>query len=127
MARKFTVYDLFLFLGEAAFQQWGGYRDGEQRMALSGQRAVDHSTLSKKAKDVPFEIFKRLLDLMIIRVILSFSPPICTGILPSELQMCIRNAGKSKSFFVGLSSILTFRNCLERRQMQCMDNCIRPY
>lgn len=65
VARKFTVYDLFLFLGEAAFQQWGGYRDGEQRMALSGQRAVDHSTLSKKAKDVPFEIFKRLLDLMI--------------------------------------------------------------
>jgi hypothetical protein len=65
VARKFTVYDLFLFLGEAAFQQWDGYRDGEQRMALSGQRSVDHSTLSKKAKDVPFEVFKRLLDVMI--------------------------------------------------------------
>jgi hypothetical protein len=65
VARKFTVYDLFLFLAEAAFQQWEGYRDGEQRMALCGQRSVDHSTLSKKAKDVPFQLFKRLLDLMI--------------------------------------------------------------
>ncbi|KHL96946.1 hypothetical protein QW71_04890 [Paenibacillus sp. IHB B 3415] len=65
VARKFTVYDLLLFLGEAAFQQWDGYRDGEQRMSLCGQRAVDHSTLSKKAKDVPFALFKRLLDLMI--------------------------------------------------------------
>lgn len=65
VARKFTVYDLFLFLSEAAFQQWKGYRDGAQRMALSGQRIVDHSTLSKKAKDVPFELFKRLLHLMI--------------------------------------------------------------
>lgn len=63
VARKFTVYDLFLFLAEASFQQWAGYRDGEQRM----ERTVDHSTLSKKAKDVPFELFKRLLDLMIER------------------------------------------------------------
>ncbi len=65
VARKFTVYDLFLFLGEAAFRQWDGYRDGAQRMPLCGQRAVDHSTISKKARDVPFELFKRLLDLMI--------------------------------------------------------------
>lgn len=65
VARKFTVYDLFLFLAEAAFQQWGGYRDGEQRMGLCGLQTVDHSTLSKKAKDVPFQLFKELLDLMI--------------------------------------------------------------
>lgn len=65
VGRIFTVYDLFLFLAEASFQQWDGYRDGEQRMGLSGLRTVDHSTLSKKAKDVPFELFKRMLDLMI--------------------------------------------------------------
>lgn len=65
VGRKFTVYDLFLFLGEAAFQQWNGYRDGEQRMARSGLRSVDHSTLSKKAKDVPYELFKRLMNVMI--------------------------------------------------------------
>ncbi|MWC31404.1 IS4 family transposase [Paenibacillus sp. MMS18-CY102] len=67
VARKFTVYDLFLFLAEAAFQQWGGYRDGEQRMGLSGLRPVDHSTLSKKAKSVPFALFKRLFELMVER------------------------------------------------------------
>lgn len=65
VARKFTVYDLFLFLAEAAFQQWDGYRDGAQRMSLQGQRAVNYSTLSKKAKEVPFSLFKRLLKLMI--------------------------------------------------------------
>lgn len=65
VARKFTVYDLFLFLSEAAFQQWSGYRDSEQRMAESGLRAVNYSTLSKKAKDVPYELFKRLLHHMI--------------------------------------------------------------
>lgn len=65
VARKFTVYNLFLFLSEAAFQQWDGYRDGEQQMAHHGQRAVDHSTLSKKAKHVPYELFKRLLTILI--------------------------------------------------------------
>ncbi|UQZ36931.1 IS4/IS5 family transposase [Paenibacillus sp. PK3_47] len=65
VGRKFTVYDLLLFLGEAAFQQWKGYRDGVQRMALSGLSSVNHSTLSKKAKDVPYELFKRLLNVMI--------------------------------------------------------------
>ncbi|TVX91277.1 IS4 family transposase, partial [Cohnella terricola] len=65
VARNFTVYRLFLFLSEATIQQWDGYRDGEKRMTLSGQKPADHSTLSKKAKDVPFEIFQRLLNLMI--------------------------------------------------------------
>ncbi|NQX49910.1 IS4 family transposase [Paenibacillus tritici] len=65
VARKFTVYDLFLFLAEAAFQQWDGYRDGAQRMSLYGQHAVNYSTLSKKAKGVDFQLFKRLLTLMI--------------------------------------------------------------
>ncbi|WP_026293612.1 DUF4372 domain-containing protein, partial [Saccharibacillus kuerlensis] len=36
VARKFTGYDLFLFLAEAALQQWKGYRDAEPRLAASG-------------------------------------------------------------------------------------------
>ncbi|NOV01694.1 IS4 family transposase [Paenibacillus planticolens] len=63
-ARKFTVYDLFLFLSQAALQQWDGYRDGEKRMSSCGLVKADHSTISKKAKDVPFELFKQLLSLM---------------------------------------------------------------
>lgn len=62
VARKFTAYDLFLFLAEAALQPWSGYRDAEPRLAASGLKSVDHSTLSKKAKDVPFELFKRLFQ-----------------------------------------------------------------
>lgn len=64
-ARKFGVYDLFLFLVEAAFQQWDGYRDGEKRMTFRGLPKADHSTISKKAKDVPFEVFKQMLYLLI--------------------------------------------------------------
>lgn len=66
-ARKFSVYDLFLFLAEAALQQWDGYRDGEQRMAAAGLQPAHYSTISKKAKAVPFAIFKQLLHLLIGR------------------------------------------------------------
>lgn len=64
-ARKFTVYDLFLFLSQAALQQWDGYRDGEKRMPSAGLAKANYSTISKKAKEVPFELFKQLLGLMI--------------------------------------------------------------
>ncbi|MDG0811524.1 IS4 family transposase [Cohnella rhizosphaerae] len=64
-ARKFTVYELFIFLAEAALGQWDGYRDGEKRMVACGLRQADHSTISKKAKEVPFSVFKQLLHLLI--------------------------------------------------------------
>lgn len=64
-ARKFTAYDLFIFLAESALQQWDGYRDGEKRMTFFGLSRADHSTISKKAKSVPFEVFKQLLQLLI--------------------------------------------------------------
>ena len=64
-ARKFTVHKLFLFLVEATGNQWKGYRDGEQRLAEVGLDPVDHSTISLKAKNVPYEVFKRLLNLVI--------------------------------------------------------------
>ena len=63
-ARKFTVYDLFMFLAEAALGQWKGYRDGEQRMEACGLRQMNYSTISKKAKEVPFAVFKQLLDVV---------------------------------------------------------------
>ncbi|WP_308635229.1 hypothetical protein [Paenibacillus silvisoli] len=64
-ARKFTVYDLFMFLAQSALQQWDGYRDGEKRMHTTGLAPIHYSTISKKAKEVPFELFKQLLHLMI--------------------------------------------------------------
>ncbi|MFD0717716.1 IS4 family transposase [Paenibacillus sp. GCM10027626] len=64
-ARKFTVYDLFLFLAQASIEQWKGYRDGEARMGKSGLQIADHSTISKKAKEVPYQLFKELLHLLI--------------------------------------------------------------
>ncbi|OUS77283.1 hypothetical protein B1748_09075 [Paenibacillus sp. MY03] len=64
-ARKFTVYNLFTCLAEAALRQWDGYRDGEKRMVACGLPKADHSTISKKAKDVPFDVFKQLLHLLI--------------------------------------------------------------
>ncbi|GGO05152.1 IS4 family transposase [Saccharibacillus kuerlensis] len=84
VARKFTGYDLFLFLAEAALQQWKGYRDAEPRLAASGLKSVDHSTLSKKAKDVPFELFKRLFQMALSRC----SRPVRRHLnLPKELLL----------------------------------------
>lgn len=65
-ARKFTVYALFTFLAEAALRQWDDdYRDGEKRMVACGLPQADHSIISKKAKEVPFGIFKQLLHVLI--------------------------------------------------------------
>ncbi len=43
IARKFTAIDLWPFLAESAIHEWGGYRDGAQRMAGYGLRQVDRS------------------------------------------------------------------------------------
>lgn len=59
-ARKCTVYQLFLFFVQAAFSQWKSYRDGAPQTSLCGLPEMDYSTLSKKAKSVPFEIYKQL-------------------------------------------------------------------
>ncbi|MDR0271372.1 transposase, partial [Paenibacillus sp.] len=57
-ARKFTVHTLLLYWVQAAFEQWNGYREGADRAPSCGLPEVDYSTFSKKAKDVPFELFK---------------------------------------------------------------------
>jgi hypothetical protein len=64
-ARKFTVHTLLKYWAQAAFEQWDGYRDGADRAPASGLAEVDYSTFSKKAKDVPFEIFKKCFHYLI--------------------------------------------------------------
>ncbi|MBD1372158.1 IS4 family transposase [Hazenella sp. IB182357] len=63
--RKFTVYMLFQFLANAAFGKWSGYRAGVDIAASCGLPTVDRTTFSKKASSVPFDIFKRMFDLLI--------------------------------------------------------------
>lgn len=53
------------FFAQAAFGQWRSYRHGALQTSLCGLPKMDYSSLSKKAKDVPFEIFKRLFHLFV--------------------------------------------------------------
>lgn len=64
-ARKFTVYNLLTYWTQAAFEQWDSFRDGADRAVTSGLTLANYSTFSKKAKAVPFELFKRLFDLIL--------------------------------------------------------------
>jgi IS4 transposase len=64
-ARKCTAYYMLKFFAQAAFNEWSGYRDGEARLEQNGLEYVHFSALSKKAKDVPFEIYKRLFHELI--------------------------------------------------------------
>ncbi|MGG0811290.1 hypothetical protein ABE142_01285 [Paenibacillus alvei] len=62
--RKFTVYTLLQYWAQAAFEQWDGYRDGADLAVTCGLTQANYSTFSKKAKAVPFELFKRLFHLV---------------------------------------------------------------
>lgn len=64
-ARKCTVYQLLSFFAQAAFGQWKSYRHGALQTSLCGLPKMDYSSLSKKAKDIPFEIFKQLFHLFV--------------------------------------------------------------
>jgi hypothetical protein len=64
-ARKFTVYVLLQYWAQAAFGQWDSFRDGADRAVGCGLPNVDYSTFSKKAKAVPFELFKKLFHLVL--------------------------------------------------------------
>ena len=67
IARKFHVEDLLDFFMAAALEKWAGYRDGADVMASIGLSPVNYSTISKKASDVPYEIFKDLFHLLITK------------------------------------------------------------
>jgi hypothetical protein len=64
-ARTFTVYTLLQYWTQAAFEQWYGYRDGADRAANCGLPSGDYSTFSKKAKDVPYDLFKQAFQLLL--------------------------------------------------------------
>lgn len=64
-ARTFTVYTLLQYWTQAAFDEWDGFRDGADRAALCGLTKADYSTFSKKAKAVPFNLFKKLFQLVL--------------------------------------------------------------
>ncbi|PMB09905.1 IS4 family transposase, partial [Fischerella thermalis CCMEE 5273] len=58
-ARKLTVYEFLKFSVVSAVGQWKSYRESEDQLAAHSELvAVDHSTLSKKARDLPFSILK---------------------------------------------------------------------
>lgn len=65
VARKFKVEDLFDFFVAAALEKWSGFRDGTEVMESVGLSPVNYSTVSKKAADVPYEIFKDLFHLLV--------------------------------------------------------------
>ncbi|EFM10727.1 transposase IS4 family protein [Paenibacillus curdlanolyticus YK9] len=65
VGRKFTVYDLFLFFAQAASDQWKSYREGALRAPACHLVKTCYSTVSKKAGDVPFGIFKQLLHYLL--------------------------------------------------------------
>jgi len=66
-ARKFTVLELLKFFVAAAVGEWESYRESEEQLAgRSDIVRSDHSTLSKKAKELPYfiskEVFHRLIS-----------------------------------------------------------------
>lgn len=61
-ARKFTVYELLKYWVSAAAYQWSGFRPSQEERKKHPELChADYSTISKKAKDVPFAIFKQTL------------------------------------------------------------------
>ena len=65
VARNFKVEDLLDFFMASALEKWTGFREGTDVMASIGLSSVHYSTVSKKAADVPYEIFKDLFHLLV--------------------------------------------------------------
>ncbi|MFI2859371.1 IS4 family transposase, partial [Paenibacillus sp. JSM ZJ436] len=62
--KKFTVSTLLQFLTHAAAGEWESYRASVDKAADCGLPIVNYSTFSKKAADVPYEVFKRLFEML---------------------------------------------------------------
>lgn len=67
VARKFTVSALLHFFTCSSVYEWKSFRHGADLGNCFGLICSDYSTISKKAKDVPFLIFKDLFALMFSR------------------------------------------------------------
>jgi hypothetical protein len=65
--KKFTVCTLLQFLTNAAAGEWESYRAGADKAVLCGLPSVNYSTFSKKAADVPYEVFKRLFEIVVAK------------------------------------------------------------
>src|SRR6056297_3629012 len=64
-ARKFTIYDLLKYFVAASVGQWNSFRKGEKAASDFNLERIDHSTFSKKASAVPYELFKKLFHLLL--------------------------------------------------------------
>jgi len=64
-ARKFTIYDLLQYFIGASVGQWESFRKAERAATDFNLERVDHSTFSKKASEVPYELFKKLFHLLL--------------------------------------------------------------
>ena len=62
-ARKFSVFNLINFFSLASLNQWKSFRH-----SCNVQDSFHYSTVSKKAKDVPFAIAKDLFQLILSRM-----------------------------------------------------------
>lgn len=67
VARKFTVSALLHFFTCSSVYEWKSFRHGADLGNCFGLIRSDYSTISKKAKEVPFLIFKDLFALMCSR------------------------------------------------------------
>jgi len=73
IARKFTVSALLNFLTSAAVNEWKIFRHGADVASNFGLIASDYSTISKKAKEVPFVFLRIYFLLSVLAVIERFA------------------------------------------------------
>lgn len=64
-ARKLTVYDLLKYLIVISHEGIASFRRAVDYANSYGLPEVDHSKLSGKASEVPYEIFKELFEIII--------------------------------------------------------------
>lgn len=64
-SRTFTLRTLINFFLLAAVHQWKSFRHGADVARMHGLSTFHYSTVSKKAKKVPYDIMKRLFALMV--------------------------------------------------------------
>lgn len=64
-SRTFTVRTLVDFFLLAALHEWKSFRHGADVAKMYGLPTFHYSTVSKKAKEVPYEVMKRLFALVV--------------------------------------------------------------
>jgi hypothetical protein len=68
-ARKFSTQDLIRFFVISSAKDWKSFRDAETKMPKEESLpSVDHSTLAKKAQNVPYEILQELFSRLVNRL-----------------------------------------------------------